>query len=72
MNIDDLDQRTKGRIDGLLEAADHLIEKRADHEEWKGDSNDAHHNACANTCSNMAKELQREALEAAMEAVGDE
>lgn len=76
MQFSDLDPTTKGRISGLLEAADALTEQRANHHDDMLDDDREntrrHHQACHNTCANMARSLQRDAIDLALDEASHE
>lgn len=69
--FNDLPSGTRGRISGLLEAANALIEQSTEHHDDKLDdernSTRNHHQACHNTCHNMAAQLHRDAINLALE-----
>lgn len=68
--FNDLPSGTRGRISGLLEAANALIEQSTEHHDDHldpDDKNSEHHHACHNTCHNMAAQLHRDAINLALE-----
>lgn len=71
ISTSELSEDARGRIEGLLDAADTLIEQDVKHHKGKMDdernSISNHHTACHNTCRNMARDLQQQAIEIAME-----
>lgn len=70
--LSDLDDETRGRIHGILDAVIHLTEKAAYHDDHltddRSEKSRRHHTACRNTCTNMAADLHRDAIEIAMNA----
>lgn len=76
MDYTDLTPHTKGRITGMLEAADALTEQRITHHTDKledgRDNVRRHHQSCHNTCQNMARRIQRKAIDLAIEEATNE
>lgn len=63
-----LDPLAKGRINGLLEAADVLAAKAEYHDDlFEKGKNTTHHNAARNTANNLSKKLQKRAINVALE-----
>lgn len=70
MQFTDLDPTTRGRINGLLEAATTLTEQRVKHHDDMLDDDREnvrrHHQSCHNTCNNMAMAIHKQAINLAL------